>query len=408
MKRHTVIAAQLSSVHSMPEALHPDNVAGYLDKVVGEVPIDILVVGWEEKPDLFERLTSKHTRSSGEVFLWYPFLSDYPDFVPEHLVVNINNAASKGWGGYDGTGIKETFKQACPNNPHAVSTSLRHLERFLTSYEFDGVFIDKIRFPSMVNGLQDIFSCFCPYCAKKASKFDLDLSEVKAVLENKCKIGRQGTMHSIPPGAEWLEELISDRPILQQFVRFRADSINQAVARISALVKEIGKKMSVDVFSPSLAPFVGQDFAFMGKHAAWIKPMIYRFGNGPSSLRSEIPALINELETYLDLEKNEVMDWVGSHIDGLQGVPLKQIKRVAPLGLIRAEIRKAVRLFPDTPVYLGLETVSIPGVMEIRPKHIQEILEIGLNEGVQGYVLSWDLLHTPIENVLPIKMLSPI
>lgn len=161
--------------------------------------------------------------------------------------------------------------------------------------------------------------------------------------------------------------------------------------------------MSLDVFSPSLAPLVGQDLIFMGDYAEWVKPMIYRFGNGPSSLLSEIPALINELGAYLDLEKNTVMDWAASHIDGLQGMSLRQIESAVPLDLLRSETRQAVDLFADTPVYLGLETVSVPGLMKTQPGHIKEMLDIGADEGVHGYTLSWDLLHTPIENVLPIK-----
>ncbi len=403
MSKNIVIAAQLSTVHSKPETLQPDNVVRYIGNIVKEVPIDILIIGWEEQPDLFSTLTSSAMRSSDEVFLWYPFLSDYPGFDPAHLVVNIQNKTSNGWGGYNGTGIQESFKQACPNNPEAVSTALMHLERMLASYEFDGVFIDKIRFPSMVNGLQDVFSCFCPHCEKKAARSDLDLSEVKAVLDNRNRQKRQEAVHSIPSGAEWLEEMLSDQPLLQQFIRFRSDSINQVVARISNAVTKIGKKMSLDVFSPSLAPLVGQDFVFMGDYAKWVKPMIYRFGNGPSSLRSEIPALINELGAYLALEENEVLDWVGSQIEELRNLSLKQIEKSVTLNFMQTEIRKAVHLFSETPVYLGLETVSIPGVMEIKPRHVKEILDIGIDAGVNGYVLSWDLLHTPIENVLPIK-----
>jgi hypothetical protein len=57
-------------------------------------------------------------------------------------------------------------------------------------------------------------------------------------------------------------------------------------------------------------------------------------------------------------------------------------------------------------VYLGLETVSIKGLMEVTPQNVEAILEIGSEAGVQGYVLSWDVLHTPIENVRPLRSLG--
>ena len=406
MCKEHIVAAQLSSVHSPDEKLEPSNVYRYIEPMIENVPIDILVLGWEERPELFRKLTSQNTRLSEEVFLWYPFLSDYPDFDNSHLVVNSNAGKSAGWGGYDGTGINETFKQACPNNPHAVGTALKHLDHFLTTYDFDGVFIDKIRFPSMANGLQDVFSCFCPYCIEKAAQSGLDLNEVKTILNKKAWREAVGKNVDIPPGGGWLETLIKNLPLLQQFIRFRADSVNNVVAQIERHITGLGKKMSLDVFSPGLAPLVGQDFTFMGKHAAWVKPMIYRFGNGPSSLRSEIPALVRELGSYLGLGIDDVMTWVSERVDGLQGVTLGEIEKVAPLSLLLTETQSVVKLFPDTPVYLGLETVSIPGVMTITPRNVEEILENGEAAGVQGYVLSWDLLHTPLENVLPLRSLK--
>ena len=122
-----IIAAQLSSVHSPVEDLEPDQVARRLAPMIKEVPIDILVLGWEEKAALFTQLTAKVSRMTDEVFLWYPFLSDYPGLKDSHLVMNINAGRSAGWGGYDGTGINETFKQACPNNPEAVSTAMAYV-----------------------------------------------------------------------------------------------------------------------------------------------------------------------------------------------------------------------------------------------------------------------------------------
>lgn len=401
--KKNIIAAQLSTVHSSAEMLLPKRVYSYVEKIVKKVALNIIIVGWEEKVELFNELTSKEKRLSDEVFLWYPFLSDYPDFNPSHLVVNINDIKSKGWGGYDGTGINETFKQACPNNPDAVSNSLSHLERLLKNYAFDGVFIDKIRFPSMANGLQDVFSCFCSHCMKKAAESKLDLEQVKLILESRGRKILPGTTVRIPEGADWLVNLIANQPILQQFVRFRADSINQVVIKISSLVQKMNKKMSLDVFSPGLAPLVGQDFRFMAHHAAWVKPMIYRFGNGPSSLRSEVPALIHELSHYLNLQEDDVMKWCVSHVHGLNGVSLPQIEKVAPITLLKEETRQAVKLLSDTSVYLGLETVSIPGKMEVTPQHVEEIIQMGTDCGVDGYVLSWDLLHTPLENVLPLR-----
>ena len=399
------IVAQLSSVHSTEEELSPRRVAPYLAKITQEVPLDILAVGWTERPELFRMLTSPDSRPAREVFLWYPLLSDYPGFDPSHLVVNSSFTRSKGWSGYAGTGIAESFKQACPNNPEAVATALARLEDIMTAYAFDGVFLDKIRFPSPANGLQDVFSCFCPHCVRNAAAAGLDLNEVRAVLDSKTANTPALGSVTIPAGAPWLEALVAAEPLLQRFIRFRADSISALVATAAQRMRALGKKVSLDVFSPILAPLVGQDFAALAPHADWIKPMIYRFGKGPANLRSELPSLLRDLARHLGKDETAAMNWVTDKVDGIAGHNLAEIERVAPLSLIRAETERALSLYGGTPLYLGLESVSIPGLMKVTPQNIEEILEIGAEVGVQGYVLSWDLLHTPIENVRPLRRL---
>lgn len=399
------IVAQLSSVHSTDEELAPAKVAAYVDRIAGEVPLDIIAVGWTERPDLFRRLTAPGSRPAPEVFLWYPLLSDYPGFDPSHLVLNSRSARSAGWSGYDGTGIAETFRQACPNNPLTLATSLARLEGIMARYPFDGVFLDKIRFPSPANGLADVFSCFCPHCMKKAAAVGLDLEQVRAVLNGAPAAQSAATPVATPQGARWLEHLIADQPLLQRFIRFRADSISALVATVTKAMRRMGRKVSLDVFTPMLAPLVGQDCAELAPGADWIKPMIYRFGKGPANLRSELPTLLRDLARHLGRDEAAAMAWAAAEVDGISGCTLAEIERAAPLALVRAEMKRALTLYSGTPLYLGLESVSIPGLMQVTPQNIEEMLEVGSDTGVQGYVLSWDLLHTPIENVMPLKNL---
>lgn len=403
-----ILAGQLSTVHSSDEVLQVGAVDRYLDLVSGMVSLDILIMGWNEKPDLFEHFTHPASRKSNQVYLWYPFLSDYPSMAKNHLVVNMDGQKSHGWAGYAGTGINESFQQACPNNPLAVSTALQHLERLMNAYNFDGVFIDKIRYPSPANGFNELFTCFCQHCTVKAAQYDLDLQEVKFRLRDVNSLRKSLQVESFSREKAWQDQLTVIHPILQRFMNFRMASINRVLIDINFMLKKIDKKLALDVFSPSLAPLVGQDFEFMSTIAEWVKPMIYRFGHGPSSLRSEIQALVNGLSAYLGLEPAKVTQSIARYINGLQNIPLEEIAKIAPLSLIQAETGLAVKQLSGTQVYLGLETVHIPQKMEIKPQDIEEILKIGSNSGVSGYVLSWDLLHTPINNLAPLKSLNII
>ncbi len=202
--------------------------------------------------------------------------------------------------------INETFRFACPNNPDALETTLPYLERMLTTYNFDGVFLDKFRFPSPANGLQETLTCFCRHCYQAASQRGLDLAQVKSVLEQPQKSMVVASSKAVFPGARWLEELLASHPVLQEFVRFRCDSITRVTARVRAMTARLGKKLALDVFSPGLAPLVGQDYVALKPYAEWVKPMIYRFAKGPVGLCLELPQLAKDMAQFLGCGRDDV------------------------------------------------------------------------------------------------------
>jgi hypothetical protein len=53
----------------------------------------------------------------------------------------------------------------------------------LNRYPFDGVFLDKIRFPSPANGLNEVLSCFCDHCRRAAAADGLHLASVARSLQ---------------------------------------------------------------------------------------------------------------------------------------------------------------------------------------------------------------------------------
>ena len=305
-----LLAAQLSTGHSPPEALNTSRVKRRLHEALAVAPLDMLILGWIEMSNLFQTLTVKESRLTKQVFLWYPLLSNYPGLESDHLVLNYKGVPSQGWGEFvEKGGMSETFRFACPNNPAAQQTTLQQLERLLTNYDFDGLFLDKFRFPSPANGLDELLSCFCIHCQQAAKESGLDLGEVRATIENLPHLGTISTAAPRSP-EQWLDDLLAELPLLQAFMSFRAASVTRLVDRVQALVGRLGKKLALDLFSPSLAMLVGQDYPRLAKYAAWAKPMIYRFAMGPAGLRLEIPALARDLECLLNCHPDTAMDWI--------------------------------------------------------------------------------------------------
>ena len=51
------------------------------------------------------------------------------------------------------------------------------------------------------------------------------------------------------------------------------------------------------------------------------------------------------------------------------------------------------------PVYFGLELVSQPGVIDVTPVDVIGMIEAGHAANAAALVISWDLLHAPIDGI---------
>jgi hypothetical protein len=399
MTKTWTIGAQVSTTHSPLPAVTAERLLGVVERTLSNLRIDILAVGTREAPEVFRAFTGPG-RPVDEVFLWYNVLSDIEGLDDGDLVVNWRGERSRGWGGWaeNRAEVAETFRFACPNNPEARKKTLTRLEELLACYPFTGVFLDKIRFPSPANGLEEVASCFCIHCRRAARAAGLDLDAVARLIEDGHAIGASSARRGSP--SEWLWTAVAGQPLMAQFLRFRIDSIASLAADAHAIIRRHGGKLGFDLFSPGLAPLVGQDYTALARLADWIKPMCYRVAVGPAGLRLEIPALADGVSRMFNVPETELVRWVSESVPGFRNDTLSETRDSAvPLALIVAEIREAVRLAGSVPVYFGLELVSHPGVIEITPQLVRAMTSAGRAADAAGAFISWDLVHAPIDGI---------
>jgi hypothetical protein len=74
-------------------------------------------------------------------------------------------------------------------------------------------------------------------------------------------------------------------------------------------------------------------------------------------------------------------------------------ERAVPISFIQAEIEAAVRTLAPAPVYFGLELVHRPGVIGVDRRHVVDMVKAGRAANAAGLVISWDLMHAPIDCV---------
>jgi hypothetical protein len=396
------IGAQLSTSRSPRATLDPSQMLEAVQRVHEEINLDLLAVGFREAPDVFREFCGP-SRPVDDIFLWYGVLSDIEGIEDSDLVMNWKGERSRGWGGWAERGgeVEETFRFVCPNNPAAREKTVRGLRELLGRYAFNGVFLDKIRFPSPANGIDEALSCFCDHCRREAKSVGLDLDAVVKMLADRAiELDASSASRSRADFESWPGALAFANPLLSRFLRFRADSVTSLVARIADEVGAMGRKVSLDLFSPSLAPIVGQDYRRLSQHCAWAKPMTYRVALGPAGLRLEIPALIEGVAQLFNIDEARVVDWCARHVSSFERDMLSRTRDSAvPLPFIQAEIEAAVRSMHPVPVYFGLELVSQPGVIDIKPAQVLDMVSAGRTANAAGLIISWDLMHAPMDGV---------
>jgi hypothetical protein len=395
------IGAQLSTSHSFRDSLDPLGMVEMVRRVQEEIDLDLLIVGFREAPQVFHKFCGPD-RPVGDSILWYGALSDIEGMDGSDLVVNWRGERSRGWGGWAEKGgeVDETFRFVCPNNPAVRRKTVGRLRDLLDQYDFAGVFLDKIRFPSPANGVDEMLSCFCSHCRDAAKGAGLDLDSVVKILADgaidpwtlRPEAARDGN-------PSWLDALVAGSPILSHFLRFRADSVAALVAGLAEQARRMGRKVSLDLFSPCLAPLVGQDYRVLKQHCDWAKPMTYRLALGPAGLRLEIPALIEGVASRFGVDEARIVEWSARHAAFDKDALHETRKRAVPISFIQAEIEAAVRTLAPAPVYFGLELVRQPGVIGVDRRHVVDMVKAGRAANAAGLVISWDLMHAPIDCV---------
>ena len=121
-----------------------------------------VIAGWTVRPEPY-RWLRRFTRERGlKLYLWLPVLSEFGELRPFR---GVEGFGGKPLGGarFDGD---ETFDFCCPTRRDTGRFLLEIYEERFAWAEFDGVFLDRIRFPAPSAGPQALFSCLCPACRK--------------------------------------------------------------------------------------------------------------------------------------------------------------------------------------------------------------------------------------------------
>jgi hypothetical protein len=360
------------------------------------LPITHLLLGWNLPQPLVDACSEEARRNNAQFFRWHLLLTG------DGLLFPRPEWRTIGLGGEPVPGFRKMpeFTFICPNNPGGREAILSHFQERMGSGEYDGVFLDRMRYPSPAAGPSRWFACFCDDCFRVAAGEGLDLPLVQIRL-----LELMSTPEKIPAllhlllGPDTTAINDPDLVLLNEFLDFRARCISRLVAEVVALAKASELGVGLDCFSPALTRLVAQELASLDRLGEWTKVMSYGHTLGPAGLPFELMDLASWLTKRAQVSERGALEWLAQ----ATRLPLPtsrdalRANGLPPIALA-AEMKHA-RSLGVSNLLAGIELVEMEGVTRLNEAQITADLLAIQSCGVDGLVLSWDLWHMSLERL---------
>jgi pentatricopeptide repeat protein len=180
----------------------------------------------------------------------------------------------------------ENFDFCCPGSERNIENVRRIFQRHFSNVGFNGVFLDKIRYPSPANPPWGWQVCFCRYCLAQYRRQGLSPKEIRLAAKRLPEAKAPFTALAYQNGAYRFADAAWER-----FFRAKSEVVTASVKSLSGWFRTGGYRVGLDVFAPFLSPFVGQDIEALSRCCDWLKPMMYRKVYAPAGLPFEVDAL---------------------------------------------------------------------------------------------------------------------
>lgn len=383
----SLIAVQY--LDSAPEGATPAQARQRLAEACQRLPISLVLLGWDLPPAFEEAVAEETARQGARLFRWQPWLTGdaRTDLPPEWAALNLAGEA------IPGHGDSPDFTFVCPNRSGVAAFLVERVEDIAGRGFYQGIFLDRIRFPSPAPDPATHLGCFCRHCARQAADRGLDLEPARRALESLLADGA---------GAQRLAASLLGRAEdpagpLEALLDFRAGSITRLVEFSARQARAAGLAIGLDCFSPALARAVGQDLGALDGACEWIKVMTYPRVLGPAGISFELLGLADWLAGRYGLGEGEALETLAA----ASGLPIPGSRaelRSAGLGSgsVAQEVRRGLEMGVSN-LLAGIALVELPGIHESGPEELQADLQAARAAGAGGLVLSWNLWHISAE-----------
>jgi hypothetical protein len=374
------VVAQFLEGGAASAAISPDRAVACLRRAGDELPLTDVCLGWNLPQPLIQAVAGAADERGYALWLWHPLLSGDGQHAPAEDAALGRDGSPLPW-----PRDMAEFAFDCPNRGHGLDRALGRLDVAIDRGAWDGVFLDKIRWPSPTRDPVDDLACFCDDCRSMSADAGVDLEAVARYAELAA---------STPAGrVELLAQLLGrEGGPMASFMSWRCACITHAVREAAARVtgratpKGDSLRLALDVFAPSLARAVGQDISTLAPLADFTKAMLYIGTNGPAGLPYELCGLLRWLDRGGVRES-------AARLAEMLGYPLPAAEPACGGALSTAVFATeltALRRQAGEGAAAGIDAIELPGIARLDDESLAEVVQLAGRSGTT-LVLAWDL-----------------
>lgn len=383
-RKHKIIVQIFTGGYLEEKDFYPQ-IESVLTPLLQENKIDKIIIGWSLEKNVYVRTLDLAKKYHVECYLWLPVFSETGILKPVFPVKNRNGRSEKKYHLQEG----ENFEFYCPSDTENLEKFIQIYEEYYKDLPFQGVFLDKIRYGSFANGIESICTCFCDKCRDTYIKNQINVKELAEEISKLIDGGIEYKRSPFTVKSYKNGEYEFQRSIWKDFFHIKQIIVKDAVTRLADYFHKMGLKVGLDVFAPFLAYFVGQEIKGLSKSADFIKPMMYRITQAPGGLPFETDCMLRETAgENIKLSRKAFREILGCRSWTDTGFDVEFVKK---------ELEYLCGF--GAPVYCGIEVNRIDSVAASAPEYIRENIKILGETGIEGFVLSWNLLSAPKENI---------
>ena len=244
------------------------------------------------------------------------------------------------------------FGSGSPCCPEIQEAALASYAQMVKTEGVKGILVDGARFASPGSGLMPFFTDFSVHAEKRAGELGFDFAlmkrDVALLLQAlRSEPGARGAVFERFATPAALLEWLTGHPGVLDWFRFRRAHTTSHFKKLSEIIHGAGLRMGIYVFTPCLAPLVGQSYEDLREMIDVFAPMIYRNypdHPGPACLNWELAELAGELGIAGTPGENgtvsAILSWAGfAGLEMERGVDA--LKAALPPEAVGLETRRA-------------------------------------------------------------------